>query len=128
MSSSATTRAQYERRLADPELVAPEGWLLDQHFLAQSGRDAAQRALFYDYKSNIAAYPDWQAWLREHRPPTLVTWGVRDTFFLEPGARAYLRDLPDAELHLFEAGHFALEDHLPAIAPLIADFLDRPRP
>lgn len=119
------TRAQYEGGTADPTLVAPEGWLLDQHFLDQPGRKQAQLALIYDYKNNIAAYPAWQAWLREHRPSTLITWGTNDPFFPEPGARAYLRDLPDAELHLFPTGHFALEDHLPDIAPLIAGFLDR---
>ncbi|MFE9570710.1 alpha/beta fold hydrolase [Streptomyces sp. NPDC006692] len=119
------TRAQYEGGTADPELIAPEGWLLDQHFLDLPGRKEAQRALAYDYKSNVAAYPDWQAWLRKHQPPTLITWGTGDPFFPEPGARAYLRDLPDAELHLFDTGHFALEDRLPEIAPLIADFLNR---
>jgi pimeloyl-ACP methyl ester carboxylesterase len=121
----AATRAQYEGGTADPALVAPESWLLDQHFLDQPGRKKAQLALAYDYKSNLAAYPDWQAWLRAHRPPTLITWGTGDPFFIPDGARAYLRDLPDAELHLFPTGHFALEDHLPEIAPLIAGFLDR---
>lgn len=120
----SATRGQYEDGTADPALVAPEGWLLDQHFLDLPGRAEAQRALFHDYKSNVAAYPDWQAWLREHRPPTLITWGTGDFFFTEAGARAYLRDLPEAELHLFPTGHFALEDHLPEIAPLIADFLE----
>ncbi|WP_424215041.1 alpha/beta fold hydrolase [Streptomyces sp. BI20] len=119
-----STRAQYEGGTQDPSLVAPEGWVLDQHFLDRPGRKDAQLALAYDYKNNLTAYPAWQAWLREHRPPTLITWGVNDFFFPEPGARAYLTDLPEAELHLFETGHFALEDHLPAIAPLIADFLD----
>ncbi|MFD9817844.1 alpha/beta fold hydrolase [Streptomyces violascens] len=122
------TRGQYEGGTLDPQLVAPEGWLLDQHFLDLPGRTAAQLALAYDYRSNVAAYPAWQAWLREHRPPTLITWGTNDPFFPEPGARAYLRDVPDAELHLFETGHFALEDRLPEIAPLIADFLDRTWP
>ncbi|MEV5343980.1 alpha/beta hydrolase [Streptomyces sp. NPDC052676] len=119
------TRAQYEGGTADPALVAPEGWLLDQHFLDLPGRKRAQLALAYDYKSNLGAYPDWQAWLRAHRPPTLITWGTGDPFFTPDGARAYLRDLPDAELHLFDTGHFALEDHLPEIAPLIDGFLDR---
>lgn len=118
------TRAQYEGGTTDPALVAPEGWLLDQFFLDQPGRKQAQLALAYDYHRNVAAYPDWQAWLREHRPPTLITWGVNDPFFTEAGARAYLRDLPDAALHLFDTGHFALEDQLPQIAPLIAGFLD----
>ncbi|MBC9713990.1 alpha/beta hydrolase [Streptomyces sp. TRM66268-LWL] len=118
------TRGQYEGGTLDPELVAPEGWLLDQHFLDEPGRKEAQLALAYDYKSNLAAYPAWQAWLREQRPPALITWGANDPFFPEPGARAYLRDVPEAELHLFETGHFALEDRLADIAPLIADFLD----
>ncbi|CAL9522836.1 Haloalkane dehalogenase [Streptomyces sp. enrichment culture] len=121
----AATRAQYEGGTADPALVAPEGWLLDQYFLDRPGRKQAQLALAYDYRSNIAAYPAWQAWLREHRPPTLITWGTGDPFFPEPGARAYLDDVPEAELHLFPTGHFALEDHLPEIAPLVARFLDR---
>lgn len=121
----AATRAQYEGGTSDPESIAPEGWLLDQHFLDQPGRKQAQLALAYDYRNNINAYPTWQKWLREHRPPTLITWGRNDPFFPDPGAHAYLTDLPDAELHLFDTGHFALEDHLPTIAPLIADFLDR---
>jgi pimeloyl-ACP methyl ester carboxylesterase len=119
------TRAQYEDGTADPALIAPEGWLLDQFFLDQPGRKQAQLALAYDYHRNVEAYPDWQAWLREHRPPTLIAWGVKDPFFTEAGALAYLRDVPDAALRLLDAGHFALEDKLPEVAPLIADFLDR---
>ncbi|GAA1620021.1 alpha/beta hydrolase [Kribbella sancticallisti] len=118
------TRAQYEGGTSDPELIAPEGWLLDQFFLDRPGRKQAQLALAYDYKRNVELYPEWQAWLREYRPPTLIIWGVNDPFFTEAGAKAYLRDVPDAALHLFDTGHFALEDHVPQIAPLIADFLD----
>ncbi|MFF4341485.1 alpha/beta fold hydrolase [Kitasatospora sp. NPDC001540] len=70
-------------------------------------------------------YPVWQHWLREHRPPLLVLWGRNDPFFLPAGAEAYRRDVPDAEVHLFDTGHFALEECAPEIAPLIADFLDR---
>ncbi|GAA3968393.1 alpha/beta fold hydrolase [Actinomadura viridis] len=119
------TRGQYEAGVADPSLLAPDGWTLDQHFLDLPGRKRAQVALAFDYHSNLERYGRWQSWLREHTPPTLITWGVGDPFFPEPGARAYLRDVPDAELHLFETGHFALETHLPQIAPLIAGFLDR---
>ncbi|MGW5731345.1 MULTISPECIES: alpha/beta fold hydrolase [Streptomyces] len=119
------TRSQYESGVAGPELIAPDGWTLDQHFLDLPGRKEAQLALFFDYPTNIESYGRWQAWMRRHTPPTLIAWGARDPFFIEPGARAYLRDLPDAELHLFDTGHFALETHLPEIAPLIADFLDR---
>ncbi|XVQ87025.1 alpha/beta fold hydrolase [Microbispora siamensis] len=119
------TRGQYEGGTADPRLVAPDGWTLDQHFLDLPGRKEAQVALAFDYHTNVARYPLWQAWLREHRPPTLITWGRDDMFFPEPGAHAYLRDLPDAELHVLGTGHFALEDRLPEIAPLIAAFLER---
>ncbi|MEV5385482.1 alpha/beta hydrolase [Streptomyces sp. NPDC052721] len=119
------TRGQYVTGVADPDLIAPDGYTLDQHFLDQPGRKQAQEQLIFDYRSNLERYDAWQAWLRRHTPPTLITWGSNDPFFPEPGARAYLRDLPDAELHLFDTGHFALETHLPEIAPLIADFLDR---
>jgi pimeloyl-ACP methyl ester carboxylesterase len=121
----AGTRGQYEAGVPDPELLAPDGWTLDQHFLDLPGRKQAQVALAFDYHSNLERYHQWQAWLRMHTPPTLITWGSNDPFFPEPGAHAYLRDVPDAELHLFDTGHFALETHLPQIAPLIADFLDR---
>ncbi|WP_026414567.1 alpha/beta fold hydrolase [Actinomadura oligospora] len=119
------TRGQYETGVADPATIAPESWTLDQHFLDLPGRKEAQVALAFDYHSNVERYPAWQAWLRQYTPPTLITWGANDPFFPAPGARAYLADLPDAELHLFDTGHFALETHLPEIAPLIAGFLDR---
>ncbi|TJZ76754.1 alpha/beta fold hydrolase [Rhodococcus oryzae] len=125
MFTLPVTRSQYESGTTRPELIAPDGWTLDQHFLDLPGRKDAQRALALDYKNNVALYPQWQAWLREHRPPTLIIWGRGDAFFTEPGARAYLRDLPDAELHVFDTGHFALEENLPEIAPLIAEFLER---
>ncbi|MEU7989577.1 alpha/beta hydrolase [Streptosporangium canum] len=119
------TRGQYEGGASDPAAIAPDGWTLDQHFLDLPGRKEIQIALAFDYKSNVALYPEWQAWLREHRPPTLIVWGRNDPFFVEEGARAFLKDVPTAELHLFDAGHFALEEKLPQIAPLIADFLER---
>jgi pimeloyl-ACP methyl ester carboxylesterase len=122
------TRGQYETGVADTAAIAPDGWTLDQHFLDQPGREQAQIALAFDYHSNLERYGAWQTWLRKHTPPTLITWGIGDPFFTEPGARAYLRDVPDAELHLFDTGHFALETHLPEIAPLIGGFLDRVHP
>ena len=118
------TRGQYETGVTDPGLIGPDGWILDQYFLDLPGRKPAQVALTFDYHSNVERYDRWQAWLREHTPPALIIWGSNDPFFPEPGARAYLRDLPDAELHLFDTGHFALETHLPQIATLIAKFLD----
>jgi pimeloyl-ACP methyl ester carboxylesterase len=121
------TRSQYEGgvSVAELEVVAPDGWTLDQHYLDSPGRADAQIALALDYHSNVDLYPEWQAWLRKHRPPTLVLWGRNDLFFPEAGAHAYLADIPDADLHLFDTGHFALETHLNEIALLIAGFLDR---
>jgi pimeloyl-ACP methyl ester carboxylesterase len=121
----AVTRSQYETGATDLSLVAPDGWTLDQHFLDLPGRADAQIALALDYHTNVALYPAWQRWLRDRQPPTLLLWGRGDPFFVEAGARAYLNDLPDAELHLLDTGHFALEECLPTIAPLVADFLDR---
>jgi len=119
------TRSQYLTGASAPDLIAPDGWTLDQHVLDQPGHQQLQVDLAFDYHTNVALYPAWQEWLRRHRPPTLITWGRGDPFFTEAGARAYLRDVPDADLHLFDTGHFALEDKLPEIAPLVADLLDR---
>ncbi|MFI8101887.1 alpha/beta fold hydrolase [Streptomyces sp. NPDC086023] len=117
------TRFQYETGASEPARLDPDSWTLDQHFLELPGRKDAQVDLALDYRSNVARYPEWQAWLREYAPPALVVWGTGDPFFTPPGAHAYLRDLPQARLHLFETGHFALEERLPEIAPLVADFL-----
>lgn len=119
------TRGQYEGGATDVELIAPDGWTLDQHFLDQPGRKDIQVSLALDYHSNVALYPTWQEWLRQHQSPTLIVWGRNDPFFIEDGARAYLRDVPNARLHLFDTGHFALEEKLAEIAPLVAGFLDR---
>lgn len=119
------TRFQYESGVGQQELLAPDGWTLDQHFLDLPGRKQPQVDLAFDYHSNVARYGEWQAWLRQYQPPTLIVWGKDDPFFPAPGAHAYLRDLPEAELHLFETGHFALEEKLPEIVPLVADFVDR---
>lgn len=121
------TRAQYETGAGDPAVIAPEGWTLDQHFMDLPGRKQVMLDLLYDYQSNTALYPSWQRWLRETQPPMLITWGRNDDFFPEAGARAYLTDVPDAELHLLDGGHFTLDEHLPTIAPLVDKFMDRCR-
>ncbi|WP_018347621.1 alpha/beta fold hydrolase [Longispora albida] len=118
------TRMQYLTGTRDPEAVDPDSWLLDQHYLDLPGRKDIQVSLALDYGSNVEAYPRWQAWLREHQPAALVLWGTGDPFFLVPGAHAYLRDLPDAELHLFDTGHFALVEDVDAIAALISKFIE----
>lgn len=119
---NSRTQSSASQRFSLP--ISPESWILDQYFLDLPGRKEAQVALLFDYKSNVVAYPDWQQWMRKYTPPALIVWGTNDPFFPEPGAHAYLADLPDAELHVFDTGHFALETHLAEIAPLIADFLD----
>jgi len=118
-------RAMHVGGASDPELIDPDIWTLDEHFLGQPGRMDAVVSLMFDYHSNIEQYPQWQRWLRAHTPPTLVIWGKNDPIFPEPGAHAYLRDVPEAEVHILDTGHFALEDKLPEITWLIADFLDR---
>lgn len=125
MFSPATTRFQYESGVSDTSKLDPDAWTVDQYFMGLPGRVDAQFALAHDYASNIALYPQWQQWLREHQPPTLVVWGKNDPIFIEPGATAYLRDLPDADVHLLDTGHFALEDKLSEISKLIAGFLSK---
>jgi pimeloyl-ACP methyl ester carboxylesterase len=117
-----STRAQYLEGVAEPETVNPDHWTLDQHFQDLPGRDQVMLDLIYDYTSNVALYPTWQAYLREHRPPTLITWGANDRYFVADGARAYLADVPNAQLHLLDTGHFALATHVDEIAELIAEF------
>ncbi|MEV7544973.1 alpha/beta hydrolase [Streptomyces sp. NPDC089915] len=120
------TRFQYETGVADPALISPDNWTLDVHYLGLPGRRDAQADLAFDYASNFAHYPAWQTWIRDSGVPLLVVWGAGDPFFTPAGAKAYLRDAPGAEVHVFEgAGHFALETHLDEITPLIADFLPR---
>ncbi|WP_280347011.1 alpha/beta fold hydrolase [Nocardia neocaledoniensis] len=106
-------------------LISPDTWTLDQAYLDRPGNKEIQLQLFADYKNNLDGYPAFQKYFAEHRPPTLITWGEHDEIFGADGARAYLRDLPDAELHLLDAGHFALETHGPEIAALIREFLGR---
>lgn len=105
--------------------IAPETWQLDQAKLDRPGNDAVQLQLFWDYQFNLAGYPDYHEYFRAHQPPTLVTWGRNDEIFGPAGAEAFRRDLPDAEIRLLDAGHFALETHGEEITELIRDFLRR---
>jgi pimeloyl-ACP methyl ester carboxylesterase len=118
------TKSQYTTG-ADLERLAPDGYELDIAYLARPGADEIQLDLIYDYRTNVAAYPSWHAYFRAHQPPTLVVWGENDPFFLPPGARAFTRDLPEAEVSFVEAGHFALETHAAVVADRIRDFMDR---
>jgi pimeloyl-ACP methyl ester carboxylesterase len=119
------TRSQYTTGLSDAqaELVSPDTWMLDWSLLSRPGNIDLQLDLFGDYRTNVALYPDFQAFFRKHRPPTLIVWGRSDPFFTVAGAQAYQRDLPKAELHLLDAGHFALETNGAEIAANIRRFL-----
>jgi pimeloyl-ACP methyl ester carboxylesterase len=104
-------------------MVAPEAFTLDSALLARVGNDEIQLDLFLDYASNVALYPRFQEYFRTHRPPLLAVWGKNDPFFLADGAEAYRRDIPDAEVRLFDTGHFALETHVFEIGAAILTFL-----
>jgi pimeloyl-ACP methyl ester carboxylesterase len=113
---------------SDPALLPPDGYELDIAYMARPGAEDIQLDLILDYRSNVALYPAFQAYFREHRPSFLAVWGRYDPAFIPAGAEAYKRDLPDAEVHLLDAGHFALETHHEEIAGYIRDFLDRKLP
>ncbi len=100
----------------DPEAINPDNWVLDQALLDRPGVQDYQVDLLENYKTNIGLYPEWQAAFRLHRPKTLIVWGKNDPFFIPPGARAYLNDLPDAKLVWLDAGHFVLDENAPQVA------------
>jgi pimeloyl-ACP methyl ester carboxylesterase len=122
------TKWQYTHGVAATERLSPDAWTLDAALLARPGNDEIQLDLFGDYQSNVALYPKFQAYIRTQRPPLLAVWGKNDPFFLPAGAEAFRRDNPDADVHLLEAGHFALESQGPEIAAIIRDFLARKLP
>ena len=119
-----TTRWQYTHGVPDQTMVSPDGQNLDNFYLARPGADEVQLDLFGDYKSNVALYPEFQAYFRKYKPPFLAAWGKNDPFFLPPSAEAFKRDIPDANVRFFDTGHFALESHCDEIAKVIGDFLD----
>ena len=120
-----TTRWQYTHGVSDETIVSPDGYSLDNFYLARPGADEIQLDLFGDYKSNVALYPAFQRYFREHKPPFLAVWGKNDPFFLPPGAEAFKRDIPSATVRFFDTGHFALETHAREIAGEIREFLRR---
>lgn len=120
-----TTKFQYTDGVGDVSRISPDNWVHDQALLDRPGNKDIQLDLFRDYGTNVPLYPEFQAFFREHQPPTLIVWGKNDKIFPAAGAGPYLRDLPKAELHLLDTGHFALEDKLDVMAPMIRDFLDR---
>jgi pimeloyl-ACP methyl ester carboxylesterase len=119
------TKSQYLYGVQDVTRVAPESYELDSALLARPGNDEIQLDLFLDYASNVALYPQFQDYFRTKRPPLLAVWGKSDPFFLPQGAEAFKRDNPDAEVHFYDTGHFALETHAEEIAGAIDGFLGR---
>jgi len=118
-----TTIFQYTHGVKDVSRISPDSYTVDQLFLDRPGNDAIQLNLLYNYQSNVALYDEWQKFFRSKRPKTLIVWGKNDPFFTVEGAQAYLRDIPKAELHLLDTGHFALEDSSEFIAERIAKLL-----
>ncbi len=121
--SPETTVWQYTHGVPDSTSVSPDGYSLDNFYLARPGADEVQLDLFGDYKSNVALYPAFQQYFRTSRPPLLAVWGKNDPFFLPPGAEAFRRDIPGAVVRFFDTGHFALETHADEIAAAIRDFV-----
>lgn len=127
LTTLKATRWQYENGVSpeDQEKISPDGWQHDQSLLDRSGNSDIQLDLFYDYRTNLPLYPKWQEAFRKYKPALLAVWGKNDEIFVSPGADAFRRDLPDAEIHKLNTGHFALETHGQEISTLIIDFLNR---
>ncbi len=120
--SKKTTVFQYTHGTKDVSRINPDSYTMDQHFLDRPGNDAIQLNLLHNYQSNLALYNGWHEFFRDKQPKTLIVWGKNDPFFTVEGAQAYLRDIPKAELHLLDTGHFALEDSSEFIAQQIVKF------
>jgi pimeloyl-ACP methyl ester carboxylesterase len=123
--SAEATRLRHIGMSPYPELYDPDLWTDELAFLSRPGQDQIQSDLFYDYRTNVASYPHWQAWLRQHQPPLLVLWGNYDPSFMVAGAEAYRGDVPDAEIHLLKAGHFAFDEAPDEVAALTRAFLEK---
>jgi pimeloyl-ACP methyl ester carboxylesterase len=123
MVQPETTIWQYTHGVPDVAMVSPDGYGLDNFYLARPGADEIQLDLLLNYASNVALYPAWQEYFRTSRPPLLAVWGSNDPFFIPPGAEAFKRDIPGADVRFVPTGHFALETHVDEIASAIIDFL-----
>ena len=125
LSSLDADRGRHVGTSPHPERFNPDAWNDEYAFLSRPGEEQKQLDLFYDYRHNQEAFPAWQDWLKQHQPPTLVVWGKYDTSFTVTGALTYEKLLPNAEVHLLNAGHFALDEATPEIAELMRGFLDQ---
>ena len=120
-----TTQWQYTHGVTDPTTVSPDGYSLDNFYLARPGADEVQLDLFGDYKSNVALSPSFQKYFKTHKPPLLAVWGKNDPFFLPAGAEAFMRDIPNAVVRFLDTGHFALETHAAEVAAEIRKFMEK---
>lgn len=123
--TAASIKWQYLEGVSDPTRVPPDGYILEGLRVSQPGNADVQLDLLLDYASNVQLYPTFQTYFRTQRPPLLAVWGRNDPYFLPAGAQAWTRDIPDAEIHFYDTGHFALETHAQEIIPVIRSFLDR---
>ncbi len=123
--TAETTRFQYTHGAKDPTKISPDSYHFDQTFLDRPGNDAIQLELLYNYPSNVALYDKWHEYFRSRQPRMLIAWGKNDPFFTVDGANAFRRDLPNAEIHLLDTGHFALEEECDVIASRILEFLPK---
>ena len=123
--SLETTRNRHLGTSPHPERINPDTWTDEHYFLNQPGQADIQTDLFFDYQNNLKAYPIWQKWLRDHQPPMLVLWGRYDPSFLVAGAEAYRKDVPGAEVHILDAGHFALDEQASEVIRLTEAFLKK---
>jgi pimeloyl-ACP methyl ester carboxylesterase len=119
------TKWHYLHGASDPSKISPDNWVIDQAYQDRPGNKDIQLSLLYNAKRNLDVYADWQEYFRKHQPPTLITWGKNDGIFTVEGAELFKRDLPSAELHLLDTGHFALEEEVDRIGSLMHEFLDR---
>ncbi len=117
------TKWQYTTGVREKEAISPDNWQIDQSVLDRPGNSEIQIAMFYDYRTNVPLYPQWQEYFRKHQPPTLIVWGKNDPIFPEEGAHPYKRDLENLDFHILDTGHFALEEDGDVIAGLIREFL-----
>lgn len=119
-----TTQFQYTQGSTRAERLSPDAWIHDQARLDRPGNDVLQLELLWNYQDNVAQYPVWQAYLAKAQPPMLIVWGENDPFFTQAGPEYFKAQVPAAEVHLYDAGHFALETHLDEIAQAMLAFLD----
>ena len=119
------TKWHYLHGASDPSKISPDNWVIDQAYQDRPGNKDIQLSILYNAKRDLDVFDDWQEYFRKHQPPTLIAWGKNDGIFTVEGAELFKRDIPSAEIHLLDTGHFALEEEVDRIGSLMHEFLDR---